>query len=293
MVATLGVVAVLAGCGSAPVVNGSPGASGPSRSPGPPEASASATSDPVALVGSWIVSDAQGAAPGTVLRLGDDLSLWGRCGYLAGSWRANDHGLFAGTVFGGDPSCVTGNTIPSPVWLESAAGFAADGAGLSLLDAHGTVVARLHPGGHPTPGSNLLPSLADPPVVTDQLRAALAPAAPLPSGLRRAMRTELVGSWVSALPRPSSGLSHHTTPGVRLKADGTYSGTDGCNGSTGRWNASNDGSVIATSGMSTLIGCDNVNVDQWLASAAWAAFDGAVLVLVDAQGAETGRLRRP
>jgi heat shock protein HslJ len=81
----------------------------------------------------------------------------------------------------------------------------------------------------------------------------------------------------------------HTPAGATLHDDGTYSASDGCNGTTGRWEADADG-LVATGGSSTLIGCDNVDVAHWLSTATTAGFDGATLVLVDKDGHELGRL---
>ena len=160
---------------------------------------------------------------------------------------------------------------------------------MTLLSRDGTVVARLRPGGRPTPGPNLAPELADPPTLTPALTAWLAPAAPLPASLTAATRAQLVGSWVAAGPRPSTSGMTRTPAGATLRDDGTYSATDGCNEMSGRWGADADGLVV-TSGASTLIGCDNVDVPGWLGTATRAGFDGAELVLVDKDGHELGRL---
>jgi hypothetical protein len=60
----------------------------------------------------------------------------------------------------------------------------------------------------------------------------------------------------------------------------------------GRWTAGSDGRVLATSGVSTLIGCHNVEVAQWWSTAARAGFDGSALVLIDRNGNELARLTR-
>jgi hypothetical protein len=280
------VVAVLAvaACGSTP-----PGPA-PSASAG---TSGSRATGPTALVGSWHVTDAAGAEPGTVLSMGVELTLWQRCGYLMGSWRAGGDSLFAANLVGGDGACFTKAGDPTPEWLRRAWGYAVDGGDVTLLAGDGTVVARLRPGASPTPGPHILGSLAVPPVLTAELAAALAPAAPLPAGLAPATRAQLVGSWVPAQPRPSSsGLRHDTTPGVTLAADGSYHATDGCNGTDGRWAADDHGALVATGGATTAIGCDNVPVEQWLATATSAGFAGTVLVLVGRDGTVTGRLTR-
>ena len=48
--------------------------------------------------------------------------------------------------------------------------------------------------------------------------------------------------------------------------------------------------MLVTAGGSTQAGCNNVNVAATFFTASGAAFDGTVLVLLDASGTETGRL---
>ena len=107
-VAVIAVTAVLAlvGCGS----QGAAGGASPSGSAPSPTASGSAappaSTDPVSLVGSWLVRDDATVEDGTVLRISDDLSLWASCGYVSGGWRADHHGLFVGHIDGGDGGCM-------------------------------------------------------------------------------------------------------------------------------------------------------------------------------------------
>ncbi len=283
----------LTACGSS-VAPGS-GATSPTASASASSAPSSAVPDPTRLVGSWTVSGATGAEPGTVLRIAADLSLWQSCGYLMGSWRASGTGLFAANLDGGDGACVGTTRNPTPAWLRSVARYQVDADGITLLAPDGAVAARLAPGGRPTPGPNLLPSLTDPPVLDPRLRDALTSAAgtgPIPTTLPSASRADLLGAWVTVLPRPSSGLTHDVVPGITFRDDGSYRATDGCNGTQGGWSA-DAGSVVATRGASTLIGCDNIDVAQFVATASWVALDDGVLVLLKADGTETGRLKRP
>jgi hypothetical protein len=145
----------------------------------------------------------------------------------------------------------------------------------------------LAPGGRPTAGPDLLASLADPPTVTAADRRAFPDPAPVPTGLQPAHRTSLLGRW---LPLPADDVQRPQQPMLELQADGTWTSSDGCNGSGGRWTAGDAGRVLAAAGFTNLIGCTNVNVAGDLIGAARAAFDGTVLVLLDANGTETGRL---
>jgi hypothetical protein len=244
--------------------------------------------DPWRLIGSWLVT-ADGEEPGAVLRIsGDDVSLWRRCGQLEGGWRADRSGLFVADLYSGSGRCHP--EVPyAPAWLRAAAAFEPRGSGQRLLDAGGTVVARLEPGGRPTAGPDLLASLADPPTVTADDRRAFPDPAPVPAGLLPADRASLVGRW---LPQPADDVQRPEQPMLQLRADGTWTSSDGCNGSGGRWTAGDGGRVLATVGGSTLVGCRNVDVAGNLYGAARAAFDGTVLVLVDANGAEAGRLAK-
>jgi hypothetical protein len=276
---------LVGGCASSSQIASSP----PTSAAIAPASFVPSPADPLPLVGSWLL-DAPGVAAGTVLRLGDDLSLWSSCGYLMGSWVADPAGLFVGQLDGGDGACTkdVSSLGPTPAWLAKVVAFRLDGTGAALLDSSGAVAATLRPGGHPTPGPNLLPSLADPPTVSDQLRARLAPAAALPAGLVAARPSQLVGYWVSA-------ASPNLRGDADLASDGSWQGTDGANGDAGRWSAAPDGELVVSAGPSTLIGCmpgQCADVDNWFIQASRAAFDGSTLVLLDATGKETGRAVR-
>jgi hypothetical protein len=245
-----------------------------------------AAHDPLALIGSWQLTGAD-SEPGGVLRLSDrDLTLFRPCGQLLGSWRADTNGLFVGYVHGfrGCPLPPDGQEA-TPAWLRVAVGFRVDGRARELLDANRTIVARLLPGGalSADPGS----TRTAPPVVTDQARRDFAPAAPLPSGLVPASRDRLIGRWVADTPG-----GQRQQPYVELYSDGHYQGFDGCNSAQGRWAAGPGGALLAASGLSTLIGCSNVDVPRWFSGARRAAIDGGVLVRLDVTGAELGRLQR-
>jgi hypothetical protein len=242
--------------------------------------------EPWRLIGSWSVT-ADGEEPGTVLRIdGHNVSLWRRCGQLEGGWQADRSGLFVADLSGASESCHP--EVPyAPAWLRSAAAFDLRASGPRLLDADGTVVARLTPGGRPTAGPDMLASLADPPTVTAADRHAFADPAPVPSGLQPADRASLVGRW---LPLPADNVQRPQRPMLDLRADGTWTSSDGCNGTLGRWTTGDGGLVLATVGFTTQMGCTNVNVAATFFTASRAAFDGTVLVLLDANGKETGRL---
>ncbi|SCE84771.1 hypothetical protein GA0070607_2308 [Micromonospora coriariae] len=263
-----------------------------------PASAVSPQTDPVALIGTWKLAEvAEGA--GDILQLTPDkhdgLLLFDSCGVMMGTWRANVDGLFVAGASGRSVSdndsrkCRPGSEIMTPAWLRRASAFRVEGNSRVLLDDQGGHVARLLPGAKPTPRPNLLPSPSVP-VVTDEVRRAFAPAAALPAALTPARRDALLGRWVPVDARP--GRFRSGGPYVELLDDGTWRGSDGCNGDGGRWVAGPAGDFLATSGPTTAMGCANVLVGVWLSKAWRAGLDGEVLVLLDAQGGETGRLQR-
>jgi hypothetical protein len=255
---------------------------------GPPEAGLVADG-PVALIGSWRVTEARGEEPGAVLRVAaGELALWRRCGKTSGSWRANVEGLFVGDLDGTPAACDIDAPSFVPAWLRQAARFRIEADARLLLDRRGGVVARLLPGWRPTAGAEGAGPDAEPPVVDDKIRAEFRPAAPLPAGLVAAAPGQLVGRWVPADGRGSKSLRPAL---AELTAEGEWHGSDGCNGLGGRWAAGAGGTMLAVTGPSTLIGCDNVNIGGWLSDVARAGFDGDLLVLVDRSGTELGRLK--
>lgn len=101
----------------------------------------------------------------------------------------------------------------------------------------------------------------------------------------------LVGRWV---PVDGAGSGALRPPFVELAADGTYTGSDGANGTSGQWSAGPGGALDVTLGPSTrMAGPEMVPVPTWFANAARTRFEGDVLVLLDAGGAELGRLQHP
>lgn len=258
----------------------------------------SGTSGPVAplapesLIGSWTIVDVADPGAGRILRLADrDLDLVGsRCGTLGGSWRASSDGTFLADIFTASTAAVEG--IPgcakasqeTPEWLRRVTAYQFDGAGLPvLLDARAQPVARLIPGATPTPEPDKADDLLEPPVITDEARRAMKPAVALPAKLVPVDRTRLAGRWA-----PRTG---HKAAYLQFTADGEWRGSDGCNDESGRWITAASGTLLTTARVFTLMYCaDSVSVGGWLLAARRAGFDGQVLVLLDAEGTETGRL---
>jgi hypothetical protein len=94
------------------------------------------------------------------------------------------------------------------------------------------------------------------------------------------------------VPTGADAVQRPQVPFLKLAGDGSWTSSDGCNGSMGRWTSGDDGRVLATGSVKTAIGCHNVLIDEWWFRAARAGFDGATLVLLDADGGELARLTR-
>jgi hypothetical protein len=285
-VALLAVGTLLVGCADP---GGSDGAA--SAPPTPPESGTTSLppADPAGLIGSWTVTEVD-EDEGAILRLAShDARLFDRCGVWLGSWRADAAGLFVAGLFGlSGPDGIAGcavTTDSTPGWLSRATGFRTDGDSRILVDDRGDPTARLLPGAKPTAGPYLAQSEVEPPVVTDEVRRSFAPAVELPASLPPAARAGLTGRWVPVGDRAPEVY-------VELGADGHWNGSDGCNGTSGRWVVGPAGALLATSGPTTLVGCAGVPVGSWLGNTRRAGLDGDVLVLLDAQGSEIGRLRR-
>lgn len=257
--------------------------------------------DPIGLIGMWAVTG-RGVATDTALRLADDgLWMFHGCEVRYGEWRADQSGLFLADVHGtsmtDDRRCGPAPAPRAPDWLARAGGFRAEGDNRVLLDADGAEVARLRPGARPRGGPDVHRPWLEPPTVTDEARRRFAPVPALPAGLAAPAPDNLIGRWLplsgpdGRTPAPGPG-GWPTPPFAELAVDGTWRASDGCNATQGRWAAGSGGAFAATGGVSTLIGCDNVPVGVWLGTARQASLDGDVLVLRDAQGTETGRLRR-
>ncbi len=245
---------------------------------------------PGTLIGAWTVR-APGVPANTSLILGDsyleqagDLGVVSSCGLTTGMWKADGAGGFVGNIDGGVDACfISGPADRTPAWLRSAAAYRSEGTARVLLGSDGRTIARLLPGAHPKPVPNVIRELTDPPVLTRELARQLAPAAPLATGVRPVTRAELVRRW-----RPAAG---NRKAFVAFHSDGSWNGSDGCNGSAGRYQLGAGSGMLVTSGASTLIGCDNSPAPTWVASAERAGLIGNQLALYDQAGKLLGVLR--
>lgn len=96
-----------------------------------------------------------------------------------------------------------------------------------------------------------------------------------------ASESDLVGSWVTGETYDSAP----NEPYLTISDDGTWKGSDGCNGVEGEWSLASDGTLTASSGFSTLIACEGAPLPQYLTDSTAAFLDGDSLVLADGEGA--------
>ena len=271
---------LIPGCAAAP--------DDPPRNPdAPPIAGPGAgpESPALGLVNLWRVVGAEGEDADTWLRLdAQEFQLWRDCGMINGSWEASE-GLFVGAVWGSSGECATGSR-PTVPWLEAVTGYAATADGYQFVDAKGTVLATLTIDGAPEPIPTAAESFAQPPEITAKVKEVFRSPSPLAAGLEPATADTLLGRWVPV------AYAVKTDPHVRFAADGSWKGSDGCNGGEGRWTVGAGGVFLATTGPSTLIACAGAPVPTWVGQAASAGFDQGWLLLFDLDGNEMARLQR-
>ena len=250
----------------------------------PADATYAPLTDAREAVGTWTVGGtANDADAGTVLQIGADMNLWLDCGLVGVSYLVGTDGALLTDAWSGSGAC----DLPGvPAWLGDATSIATVADDLVLLAADGTPTATLTAGGTPKVPADVSAELAQDPVLDDVLRAQLDPTSPeLPAGVTAATTDEIVGHWLPAEPVGEPEASY-----LRLAADGTWTGSDGCNGAQGLW-LSADSSWRATSGPQTMMFCEGVQMPIVAATARAAGLDAdGSLVLVDAEGAELVRL---
>ncbi|MFT0139767.1 META domain-containing protein [Alcanivoracaceae bacterium MT1] len=78
-------------------------------------------------------------------------------------------------------------------------------------------------------------------------------------------------------------------PRLEFADDGTYSGSDGCNGLRGDYTVDGD-TIVLEPGISTLKDCKDV--DDWLRNATSVQIDGDTLTAFAEDGSEIGTLSR-
>ena len=126
------------------------------------------------------------------------------------------------------------------------------------------------------------------PVPTPPTRADPAPSA---TG-QRAGRLALVGRWDPIPTAAPTARTWGTRPFLEFATDGTWEGSDGCNGYSGRWSIDAAGDFASTQLPSTLLGCEPIEVGGWVRETRTVEVTGELLVLRGERQVPLGTLRR-
>ncbi|RZU19114.1 heat shock protein HslJ [Kribbella rubisoli] len=155
-----------------------------------------------------------------------------------------------------------------------------------ISGAAAAAVAAIAIAGFGLAGSNNKPS--QPPVAGGQAPVSATPTPQPPtaqtvSGTWRPL--QMAGFKALKAARPSD-------PVLVFRADGTWTGSDGCNGLQGTYSIGQRGAFTATSGPQHLMGCDNVPHTGVLKAAKRIAIDGDTLQFFDADGRQLASYAR-
>jgi heat shock protein HslJ len=113
------------------------------------------------------------------------------------------------------------------------------------------------------------------------------PPAPLDNGLQGATASNILALW-----KPSYRHGQRSLAFVKFSLGGIWSGSDGCNAFNGRYTLGEGGALTASSGPTTLIGCENWPGPTWVGEASRAAVEGNRLLLFDQTGKRLGVMVR-
>ncbi len=102
---------------------------------------------------------------------------------------------------------------------------------------------------------------------------------------------QVIGTWQLA-GIDTNAATYGDRPIVRFDNDGSWTGSDGCNGLGGTWRVTEDGSFAASPGAQTLIGCHNVDYGGILADAARIEIHGDRLLLHSRNSGDVSTLVR-
>lgn len=92
-------------------------------------------------------------------------------------------------------------------------------------------------------------------------------------------KDEFVGTWVTGETYPSP-----SEPFLTIAEDGTWTGSDGCNGVDGTWSLDPGGMLTTEAGPSTLMHCDGAALPTFLANAKRVVIADGTLTLFGADG---------
>ncbi len=199
-----------------------------------------------------------------------------------GSWRASGSGLISTFYTNSGSGQCDGILDVSDSWFSGITWFVAADDRVELLNASGETVLTLEPASQSS--SKMLDGF-------DLKFPDQQPVAALPGGVEVPTFEQLVDiRWLPLDVPPVRKSANSGQAFAEFSADGYWAGSDGCNGQRGSWALHPEtGEWLATSGVSTQIGCSNVPIAEMVVGATAVGLDGDELVLFDARGDETAR----
>jgi len=251
-----------------------------------------APENPDRLVGTWWPPESS-SLDGWLVAFGPtgELGAFDEDCAVEGEWRGSTAAMVTVVISGAGGRC-DGVLDQSLDWFPSLQWFTVDHESVLLLDKNGDLIVRLEPANDE---ASWPASAADSSLIGDMdetYRSAVEPI-DLPEEAQPPERSELTaGQWRPInVPATGDDLSSSAKESfVRFDDRGFYEGSDGCNGQFGSWALDpHTGHWLAMSGVTTLMGCANIDINGVLyRSIAVGVVDGE-LVFFDHKGAETAR----
>ncbi|WP_146078070.1 META domain-containing protein [Subtercola sp. Z020] len=102
-----------------------------------------------------------------------------------------------------------------------------------------------------------------------------------------ATTSTLPGTWIVA-----DTYNSPDQPFLTFEHDGTWTGSDGCNGAEGTWSMTSAGVLTTTAGPTTQIYCDGEQLPFYLIDSESARFDGTDLTLVGHDGSDLVKVHK-
>ncbi len=252
-------------------------------------------SDPADLVGAWW-PQGRASLEGWLVTISptSEFAVFSDSCAVDGMWRGSTSGLVTFYPYAAGGEC-DGVLNASNEWFAGVSWLTVYDDRLELLDTTGEVLLTLTaaPDRSTWPESThessyLLRALDDPYPYPD-------PVTELPSGVEVPVVPELVDIRWKPLDMPATQPDRIVDESadkafVQFATEGYWEGSDGCNGQWGTWALHPDtGEWLATSGVSTLMGCSNVSVAELVTGSRAVGLDGDELVFYATDGTEVGR----
>lgn len=235
--------------------------------------------DPQALVGSWqVMGDPAIDDQEVRMHAGGRVSLREGACVLGGRWSATASGLLIMNVDAATNECR--DLDDAFEYFQGVQRYDLMTDSVRLDDLSGDTVAVL--------------SGRTPPADPNEMFVTRDTAPALPAGVQvPSLEVLTAGRWIPVETVGSDRWPDAKRPHAQFAIDGTWHGSDGCNGVAAPWTVDLDtGEWLAGTGFQTEIFCDNVDVSAVVGPARAVGLDGDELVFYSTDGEETGRFVR-